>query len=114
MKTPLDIALRGPTALFDTLVYNELSKKKNYIRFGINDETSMELSKADIDKIPKPLSARKVKWTIKNIDVRTYLKITRKFEGAYVKTPYRGIVDVEDGIIMDMDATSLNNRRFQQ
>ena len=107
MKTPLDIALRGPTALFDTLVYNELSKKKNYIRFGINDETSMELSKVDIDKIPKPLSARKVKWTIKNIDVRTYLKITRKFEGAYVKNSPGHIFDQDDGIIMDMDATSL-------
>jgi len=107
MKTPLDIALRGPTILFDTLLYNQLSAKKNYIRFGINDETILTIPKTEIDKIPKPLSNKKIKWTVTSIDQRTYLKITRKFEGAYVKDSPGRIYDTDDGLIIDLDATSL-------
>jgi len=114
MKTPLDIALRGPTMLFDTLVYHQLSKEKKYIRFGINDETIVSISKQEIDQIPKPLSTRKIKWTVNNIDQRTYLKITRSFPGAYVKSSPGKIFDSDDGLIIDLDATSLNNRRLCQ
>ena len=114
MKTPIDMALRGPTALFDTLVYNELSKEKNYIRFGINNETSMEITKTDIDKIPKPLSNRKIKWNVTNIDVRTYIKTTSKFPGAYVKNSPGHIYDSSDGLIIDLDAASLYPSMIRQ
>jgi DNA polymerase elongation subunit (family B) len=114
MRTPMDIALRGPTVLFDTLVYNQLSKDKKYIRFGINDETILSISKEEIDKIPKPLSSRKIKWNITNIDERTYLKITRKFEGAYVKNSPGRIYDADDGLILDLDASSLYPSMIRQ
>jgi len=82
MKTTLDSSLRGSTAVFDTLVYYQLTKDKNYIRFGINEETQETIEKEDIDKIPKPLSSKSIKWNVTSIDTRTFLKITRKFEGA--------------------------------
>jgi len=84
MCSPLDLALRGPTAVFDSLVYYQLSKDKNFIKFGINEETQESIDRSEIEKIPKPLSAKSVKWTIKEIDTRTYLKTTSKFEGAYI------------------------------
>ena len=114
MKTPMDISLRGSTPLFDTMVYNQLSKDKKYIRFGINEETVMEISKTEIEKIPQPLSVRKVKWSVKNIDRRTYLKITRSFPGAYVKDSPGHIYSSDDGLIIDLDATSLYPSMIRQ
>ncbi len=114
MKTSLDSSLRGPTILFDTLVYNNLSIDKKYIRFGLNDETIITIDKPEIDKIAKPLSNKKIKWTINEINKQTYLKITRKFEGAYVKNSPGKVVDENDGLIIDLDATSLYPSMIRQ
>jgi len=114
MKTTLDSSLRGSTAVFDTLVYYQLTKDKNYIRFGINEETQETIEKEDIDKIPKPLSSKSIKWNVTNIDTRTFLKITRKFEGAYVKNSPGRVYTSENGLIIDLDATSLYPSMIRQ
>jgi len=82
MYTTAGESLRGSTALFDTLVLHHLTDKNEYVRFGLSDETVLTINKSEIDNIPKPLTAKAVKWSINNIDQRTFLKITRKFEGA--------------------------------
>lgn len=105
MKTSLDSGLRGPTILFDTLVYHQLANQKNFIRFGISDETQETIDKNELAKLPKPLTSKNIKWTVNNIDKSTYLKITRKFEGAYVKDSPGKIYDQNDGLIIDLDAS---------
>ena len=107
MKCSLGESLRGSTALFDSLVFHNLSEKNEAVRYGISDETIITISKEEIDNIPKPLSKKTIKWDVTSIDQRSYLKITRKFEGAYVKNSPNRVYDQEDGLIIDLDATSL-------
>jgi DNA polymerase elongation subunit (family B) len=82
MNTSFGESLRGSTALFDTLVLYNLTKEKSCVRYGLNEETTITINKQEIDEIPKPLASKDIKWTINTIDQQTYLKITRKFEGA--------------------------------
>lgn len=114
MKTPLDLSLRGSTPLFDTLVLEKLTSKNEYVRFGINKETILSLTKTDLDKIPKPLSKKSIKWNLQSIDERTYLKITSHYEGAYVKDSPGKIFDTNDGLIIDLDAQSLYPSMMRQ
>lgn len=105
MKTTASESLRGSTALFDTLVLYNLTEKKEAVRFGLTDETIITIDKSELDKLPKPLAAKNIKWSINSIDQRTYLKITRKFEGAYVKSSPGKVFDSGDGLIIDLDAS---------
>lgn len=82
MYTTYGESLRGSTALFDTMVLHNLIENKECVRYGLNDETTMSINKEEIDKLHKPLSSKDIKWNINNIDNSTFLKITRKFEGA--------------------------------
>lgn len=82
MCTTYGESLRGSTALFDTMVLYNLTENNECVRYGLNDETTLTIKKEEIDQLPKPIVAKDIKWNISSIDNQTYLKITRKFEGA--------------------------------
>jgi DNA polymerase elongation subunit (family B) len=107
MKTPLGIALRGPSALFDTFVLHELTRNGQGPRFGILDETSVEIPEHEIRQIPTQKTSKKIKWGITEISQETYRAITCRYPGAYVKDSPGLIYDLDDGILIDLDATSL-------
>ena len=114
MSTTFSESLRGSTALFDTLVLKTLTDKNEFVRYGLTSETILSLDRSDIDKIPKPMSSKNLKWTINEISQRDYLKITRKFEGAYVKDSPGKVYDSEDGLIVDLDASALYPSMIRQ
>jgi len=109
MGTSFDYSLRGSSALFDSFVLKELKKKQLYPRFGISAEKTLHLTEEDIAKIPKPKVPLVKKYTVKKIDKRTYSKVLSRYPGAYVKQPPKRKLYLEeiDGIIGDLDATSL-------
>jgi hypothetical protein len=107
MKTPIGISLRGPSALFDTYVLYELTKDGQGPRFGILDEMNIEISEADIKKIPTPTTSRDIKWSIKQIKSDTYRSITGRYIGAYVKDSPGEIAQADNKILIDLDAESL-------
>ena len=76
------------------------------MRYGSVQELSRSLSEQDIKNIPKP-QEKSIKWNIDKIDKKSYLAITSRYPGAYVKDPYGGILDSNDGLLIDLDASSL-------
>lgn len=104
MKTSFSNSLRGSTALFDTFINYELNRTGKYVRFGIVEEVNTAISEDELCNIYIPKSMNK---TVRDIDQQTYRNITCKFSGAYVKQPKAQILTAKDGIIIDLDATSL-------
>lgn len=113
MKTPFSMSLRGSAALFDSYVYYKLKDEGKLVRFATGEELNISISEDEIKKIKKPASLVK-KWTIKKIDDKLFKVVTNKYPGAYVKDPKPGITTPKDGIIIDMDATSLYPSMIKQ
>jgi len=84
MRTSLSSALRGSSILFDTYVFSELYKEKKYVRWGINSETSFNITKYDIDRIIQPKSKSKINWNVEEIYSKKISQILTRFPGAYV------------------------------
>lgn len=105
MNTPLGMALKGSSPLFDTFIYKYLSDKNEYIRWGINNENMFGISKEETESLPLIKSIKKIKWSVDSITPSEISKMLNKFAGAYVKDPVPGIYDT--GIISDLDASRL-------
>jgi DNA polymerase elongation subunit (family B) len=104
MKTPFTASLRGSSILFDTYVNYKLNEEEKYTRFGILDETTISISDDEISTLCIPKIMKK---TIKEVSQQTYRSITGHFPGAYVKQSKAQILTSKDGIIVDLDASSL-------
>jgi len=104
MKTPFSKSLNGSSALFDTYVNYKLLEEGKYVRFGIVDETTMHITEEELGGIYIP---KVMKRTVKEISQQTYKTISGRFPGAYVRQPIAGIVTSKDGVIIDLDASSL-------
>lgn len=104
MKTSFSKSLSGSSALFDTFVNYKLLSQNKYVRFGIIEENDTFISEEELSTIYIPKTMKK---TINNIDYETFRQITGRYPGAYVKQPKAGIVTAKDGIIIDLDASSL-------
>jgi DNA polymerase elongation subunit (family B) len=104
MKTSFSGALRGSSILFDTYVNYELNRQNKFVRFGIVEENTNAISEDQLTSVYIPKSMNK---TIKEVNRNEYQKITGRFFGAYVKQSTAQIITSKDGIISDLDATSL-------
>ena len=104
MKTSFTASLRGSSILFDTYVNYKLNEEGKYTRFGILDETIVSISDDEMSTLYIPKTMKK---TIKEISQQTYRSITGHFPGAYVKQSSAQILTSKDGIIVDLDASSL-------
>jgi len=104
MRTSLSTSLKGPAINFDTYVNYKLNSENKYVRFGILDELNVSISDDEISLLYIPKTMNK---TIKEINKTTYRTIVGHFSGAYVKDSTAQILTSEDGLIVDMDATSL-------
>lgn len=105
MKTPMSTSIRGSSTFFDTTFSYQLDQQGKYFRYGIVPEKSLALSERDIKKIPKPKQNKIKKWTITKVDVSTFTKILGRYPGAYVKDSRSQVIDKNDGIVVDMDAS---------
>lgn len=114
MSTTFSESLRGSTALFDTLVLKTLSDKDEFVRFGLSDETIITINKSEVEKIPKPMTTKNLKWSVNEINQRDFLKITRKFEGAFVQSSPGQIFDQNNGLLVDLDASALYPSNIRQ
>ncbi len=104
MKTPFTASLRGSSILFDTYVNYKLNEEGKFTRFGILDESTVSISDDEMATLYIP---KQMKKTIKEISQQTYRSITGHFPGAYVKQSRAQILTSKDGIIVDLDASSL-------
>lgn len=104
MKTSFTSSLRGSSILFDTYVNYKLNEEGKYTRFGILDETTLSISEDEISTLFIP---KLMKKTIKDVSQQTFRSITGHFAGAYVKQSNAQILTSKDGIIVDLDASSL-------
>lgn len=104
MKTPFTASLRGSSILFDTYVNYKLNEEGKFTRFGILDETTVSISEDEISTLYIPKSMKK---TVKEISQQTFRSVTGHFAGAYVKQSQAQILTSKDGIIVDLDASSL-------
>lgn len=107
MKTSLDASIRGSSVLFDTFVLYELKKNSKYIRFGINDETSFEISQQDLKNLPQPSGKKKIQWNVTSLEANLVKKISSTYPGAYVKESPGKLFTSNDGMIIGLDASSL-------
>lgn len=106
MRTPIGLAMRGPSMLFDTMTQYNLTKDGKYTRYGLVRETEQAISAPQISQIIKPKD-NKIKWTVDEIKEDTFRTIVSRYPGAYVKESPGRIVTLKDGITLDMDATAL-------
>ena len=106
MKTPIGLAMRGPSMLFDTMTQYNLTKEGKYTRYGLVKETEQSISPPQISQIIKPKD-NKVKWTIDEVREDTFRSIVSRYPGAYVKEGLGKVITLKDGITIDMDATAL-------
>lgn len=108
MRVSLSYSMRGSSALFDTFVLYRLSESSKYVRFGIVDENYFKIFDNDLKNIQLPKTKEVKNWKIETLDNRDIKKYINKFPGAYVKeTPIKNIFLPEDGVIGDLDASSL-------
>jgi DNA polymerase elongation subunit (family B) len=104
MKTPFSKSMTGSSALFDTYVNYVLNKDGWFTRFGIVEETSMSISEDELADIYIPKAMKK---TIKDVSQQTFRNVTGRYPGAYVKESKAQVITSKDGIIIDLDASSL-------
>jgi DNA polymerase elongation subunit (family B) len=106
MKTPIGLAMRGPSMLFDTMTQYNLTKRGQYTRYGLVKETEQYISPPQVSQIIKPKD-NKINWTIEEVREDVFRTIVSRFPGAYVKEGLGRVVTLKDGITIDMDATAL-------
>ncbi len=111
MKTSFTASLRGPSILFDTYVNYKLNEEGKYTRFGILEEISLSISEDDISTLYIP---KMMKKTIKEVSQNMYKSIIGHYPGAYVKNSNAQILTSKDGIIVDLDASSLYPNMINQ
>ena len=104
MKTSFTSSLRGSSILFDTYVNYKLNSENKFTRFGIVEETAFSISNDEIANLYIP---KQMKQTVKEISAATVRAILGRFPGAYVKDAKAQILTNKDGIIIDLDASSL-------
>lgn len=104
MKTAFSKSMTGSSALFDTYVNYVLNKNNWYTRFGIVEETNLSISEDALADVYIPKAMKK---TIKDISQQNFRTITGRFPGAYVKESKAQVLTSKDGIIIDLDASSL-------
>jgi len=106
MKTPFTASLIGVSSLFSAMFNYELEKRNQKMRWGLLAESSNSISELDIENIERP-KVKKMNWNVQKIDEPTYRKVLSRYVGAYVKDSPGGLYTVQDGIIIDQDATAL-------
>lgn len=104
MRTSFTSSLRGSSILFDTYVNYKLNSENKFTRFGIVEETAFSISNDEIANLYIP---KQMKQTVKEISAATVRAILGRFPGAYVKDAKAQILTNKDGIIIDLDASSL-------
>ncbi len=104
MKTPFSKSLTGSAALFDTYVNYELNNSDQFVRFGLVEEGNVAISEDDLVGVYIP---KGMKRTIKEINQQTFRNVTGRFPGAYVKDAHAQVLTSKDGILIDLDASSL-------
>ena len=104
MKTSFTASLIGSSSFFSTMFNYELKKKSLGMRFGLLQEQAHSIGQEEIDMIERP-KEKSVKWNITSIDQKTYRKIMSRFVGAYVKEGLGKTLTINDGILVDMDAS---------
>lgn len=106
MKTPIGLAMRGPSMLFDTMTQHNLTRDGKYTRYGLVKEPEQYITAPQISQIVKPKD-NKVKWTVEEIQADIFRAVISRYPGAYVKDSPGKVVTLQDGITIDMDATAL-------
>mgnify|MGYP001446422307 FL=1 len=104
MRTSFTSSLRGSSILFDTYVNYKLNSENKFTRFGIVEETAFSISNDEIANLYIP---KQMKQTVKEISAATVRAVLGRFPGAYVKDAKAQILTNKDGIIIDLDASSL-------
>lgn len=107
MKTPISMSLRGPSALFDTLFNYEIDKIGSTTRHGVVNENIISIDENEAANIPLPKQSKIKKWTVNSVDSEFYSKMLKRYPGAYVKDSFQRIVNENDGIVIDLDASAL-------
>ena len=104
MKTSFTASLRGSSIIFDTYVNYKLNEDNQYTRFGLIEENNILISEDEVSLLYIPKSMKK---TIKEVSQQTFRSIVGHFSGAYVKESTAQILTSKDGLIVDLDASSL-------
>jgi len=108
MKCSLSNSIRGVSALFSAMFSYEIQELSQYMRYGVHAELENSINQIDIEQIDPPKTKSIKKWTVTNIDNKTFRSVMSKFPGAYISNGYNDIITMEDDvIIVDSDATAL-------
>jgi DNA polymerase elongation subunit (family B) len=105
-KSPFTGSMIGVSIMYNALLNYELLKRNLKMRYAVINENSHNLSKYDIARIDMP-KEKKTKWNIKEINEKTFKKLLSRYPGAYVKEGQGKLYTLNDGIIVDQDATAL-------
>ena len=105
MKTPFHSSIIGSSALYDAFVFSRLDFMGYKIRSNITTEGNLSFSKEWLQQFGT------IKGTAKSKEIQAcaisskdFVKITKKFPGAYVKQPHPEIID-DDSMVIDLDAS---------
>ena len=106
MKTPFSSSMVGVSSLFTSMFNYTLQEKKLGIRWGLLQDSNNSISEQELQQIERP-KEKSIKWTVKKVDESIFRKILSRFVGAYVKEGLGKILNIHDGILVDLDATAL-------
>lgn len=106
MKTPFSSSMVGVSSLFTSMFNYTLQEKNLGMRWGLLQDSNNSISEQDIQEIERP-KEKSIKWNVKKIDERIFRKILSRYVGAYVKEGLGKILTIQDGILVDLDATAL-------
>lgn len=106
MNCGLSKGSKGSSALYDTLVYEILTTKKEFVRWGIIKESEMSIPDIFVEKLLPPKS-NKIIWKNEGINKDIFRQRISSFSGAYVKQPTAQINADNNYLIVDLDATSM-------
>jgi intein/homing endonuclease len=104
MKTPFSSSMVGVSSLFTSMFNYTLQEKNLGMRWGLLQDSNNSISEQDIQEIERP-KEKSIKWNVKKIDERIFRKILSRFVGAYVKEGLGKILTIQDGILVDLDAS---------
>lgn len=107
MKTPFHSSIIGSSALYDAFVFSRLDFMGYKIRSNITTEGNLSFSKEWLQQFGTIKgNAKSKEIQACAISSKDFVKITKKFPGAYVKQPHPEIID-DDSMVIDLDATSM-------
>jgi DNA polymerase elongation subunit (family B) len=103
----------GQSSFFESYFSYELERTNQFIKYNIVSENSVTIDKKDIKRLPKPKNTNII-INKEFITESEYKSVVGGYPGAYVKEINGCIKTEDDGLVIDLDASSMYPSQMMQ